>query len=97
MSSRNSRDGKASVIGGDDPSPAVLWRHDAWLQAPKATVQALLINMTPPITEAFPCPWVIAVLVLCAKRGFFSTFVLVFLPAGQYVALASPRRSEQIL
>jgi len=26
--------------------------HDARLQAPKATVQPLLINMTPPITEA---------------------------------------------
>jgi len=32
--------------------PAVPYRHDAWHQAPKATVQPLLINMTPPITQA---------------------------------------------
>jgi len=31
----------------------VPWRHDARLQAPKATVQPLRINMTPPRTEPY--------------------------------------------
>jgi len=33
------------------------WRHSARLQAPKATVQSLLINMTPLITESLPEAW----------------------------------------